>query len=174
MLLKMCSLNYQLKNWVLKVFNIKEIFLNLLYILLKIIFFKYSDNNAQIRLDDVSFECESDNDNADEIEGNELDDDVSFEYKSDNDNADELGDDDVFFEYESNNDNTSGTEFDDAESTENINSNGESNSDNENENVCSYDNDSSDSSFDGEFGPHFLSSTSASIFAWITKHMICK
>ena len=30
------------------------------------------------------------------------------------------------------------------------------------------------SSFDGEFGPYFSSSTSASIFAWITKHMICK
>ncbi|UZO17773.1 uncharacterized protein OCT59_009113 [Rhizophagus irregularis] len=28
------------------------------------------------------------------------------------------------------------------------------------------------SSFDGEFGPYFSSSTSASIFAWITKHMI--
>jgi hypothetical protein len=30
------------------------------------------------------------------------------------------------------------------------------------------------SSFDGEFGPYFSSSTSASMFAWITKHMICK
>ena len=30
------------------------------------------------------------------------------------------------------------------------------------------------SSFNGKFGPYFSSSTSALMFAWITKHMICK
>ncbi|CAB4405420.1 unnamed protein product [Rhizophagus irregularis] len=56
--------------------------------------------------------------------------------------------------------------IDEYESFENI-------SDSDSENI--FENSSLlNSSFDGEFGPYFSSSTSASIFAWITKHMICK
>ncbi|CAG8658116.1 7303_t:CDS:2 [Rhizophagus irregularis] len=54
--------------------------------------------------------------------------------------------------------------IDEYESFENI-------SDSDSENI--FENSSLlNSSFDGEFGPYFSSSTSASIFAWITKHMI--
>ena len=78
-------------------------------------------------------------------------------------------------------DNTSFKYYSDDELSEIINSDNENNL---SENTCSDDNNNSEdifensslphSSFDGEFGPYFSSSTSASVFAWITKHMICK
>ncbi|CAB4493718.1 unnamed protein product [Rhizophagus irregularis] len=122
------------------------------------------DNNNAYRVElDVSFEHESDIDNANGDDG------ISLNYEDNNDNADGVKfDNDISFEYEDDND---GVEFDgDArDPSENIDSYNDNNDNSENilENSSL-----PNSSFNGEFGPYFSSSTSASIFAWITKHMI--
>ncbi|RGB22335.1 hypothetical protein C1646_776261 [Rhizophagus diaphanus] len=125
--------------------------------------FEGDNNNAYGVELDVSFEHESDIDNANGNDG------ISLNYEGNNDNADGIEfDDDISFEYEDDND---GVEFDgDArDSSENI----DSYNDNNNNSKNILENSSlPNSSFNGEFGPYFSSSTSASIFAWITKHMI--